>query len=342
MDTSSFYLEIDQSKLYFISAIGVIGKSISFDSQSTILFEKIPSNLVNLIGTKNFISNHESSVKDFIIKNDNIYVSFTRELTDNCWNTSLAVGKLKNDFIKFKILFSPDTCIDEENEDMEFNMTQSGGKITSYDDNNIFLSVGDYRLRHLSQDITSPFGKFLKINIQSNNNDYEIKSLGNRNVQGVHFDKKAQKIYMTEHGPRGGDEINIIDLKDIDISNFGWPISSYGDHYSEFINGVSKYDKYPLYKSHKDHGFKEPIKYFVPSIGIKDIIKIEPNYLIVSSLKANSLFVFEIQDNGRIKEVKTINVGQRIRDINLYNNKLYLSLESANNIGVINLDNLLF
>ena len=340
LDTKSFYLSFSKDEIYFASAIGVIGKTKLNSNGKEFVFDKIETNLVELIATKNFITNKESSVKDILVINNEIYVSFTKELSENCWNTSIARGDLKNDFIKFKVLFSPETCVNEKNEDMEFNMTQSGGKIAFYNNKNIFFSVGDYRLRYLSQEINSPFGKLLKINTQSNNNDYEAMSLGNRNIQGLFYDKKDQKIYMTEHGPKGGDEINIIDLKNNDIPNFGWPISSYGEHYTEFVNGKSKYDKSPLHKSHKNYGFKEPIKYFVPSIGIKDIIKIN-DYLLVSSLKASTLFVFKIENNNSIKEIKKVEVGQRIRDMDLYNNKLFLSLESSNNIGVINLDNLI-
>ena len=74
-------------------------------------------------------------------------------------------------------------------------------------------------------------------------------------------------ILSTEHGPHGGDEINL-NLNTKIIKNFGWAISSYGEHYGGKDSPVnkSKYKKYPLHKSHKDYNFIEPIKYFVPSI----------------------------------------------------------------------------
>ena len=82
-------------------------------------------------------------------------------------------------------------------------------------------------------------------------------------------------MFITEHGPWGGDEINII----FKGKNYGWPISSYGKHYCEKKTPRSdkckkKYLDYPLHKSHFDFGFEEPIKFFDKSLGISEIIKL--------------------------------------------------------------------
>ena len=80
----------------------------------------------------------------------------------------------------------------------------------------------------------------------------------------------------TEHGPLGGDEVNI--NKNIFYkNNYGWPISSYGEHYPNMVS-EDAYEKAPLYKSHSQYGFIEPIKYFVPSIGISQILKVEKSF----------------------------------------------------------------
>ena len=71
-------------------------------------------------------------------------------------------------------------------------------------------------------------------------------TLGHRNPQGLFYDKKNKIILETEHGPQGGDEINIL-RKNL---NYGWPISSYGEHYD------GKFRKNaPLNKSHIEFGF---------------------------------------------------------------------------------------
>ena len=105
-------------------------------------------------------------------------------------------------------------------------------------------------------------------------------SKGHRNPQGLFYDKMNKFILSTEHGPYGGDEINMIMLNHKGLQNFGWPIASYGEHYTD--PKKVKIKKYPLLKSHRDHGFIEPLKYFVPSIGISEIVKIgEKNMLFL-------------------------------------------------------------
>ena len=105
--------------------------------------------------------------------------------------------------------------------------------------------------------------------------------MGHRNPQGLYFDKENNFLLETEHGPQGGDEINLIEISKINkdqIQNFGWAISSAGEHYKGVVKNNKKiYEKYPLYKSHIEHGFIEPLKSFVPSIGISEIVKVGQN-----------------------------------------------------------------
>ena len=68
-------------------------------------------------------------------------------------------------------------------------------------------------------------------------------------------------IFSLEHGPQGGDEINVIKLDHNTIQNFGWAISSYGEHYGgkNAPENKNKYQKYPLHNSHSEYGFLEPL-----------------------------------------------------------------------------------
>ena len=82
-------------------------------------------------------------------------------------------------------------------------------------------------------------------------------------------------------------------------------IVSAGEHYGGKIErNEKKYAKYPLYKSHTEHGFIEPLKSFVPSIGISDVSKIGKNKYVVSSLKAKSLYFFELNDKKQIENLQ--------------------------------------
>ena len=155
------------------------------------------------------------------------------------------------------------------------------------------------------------------------------------------MDNYNEYVIFTEHGPRGGDEINLLPLEIINKEikpNYGWPISSYGVHYKPEMPDTKKY---PLYKSHKEHGFIEPIKFFTPSIGISEIVGINPKKRIyaVSSLKDHGLYFIFLNKMNQIYKTDRLSVNERIRDLIFYKNKLYLFLEDTGSIGIINLEN---
>ena len=192
----------------------------------------------------------------------------------------------------------------------------------------------------LAQDIKSVNGKIIKVNID--NGDYEIISMGHRNPQGLYFDRTNNFILETEHGPQGGDEINLIEVSKINkdkIQNYGWAISSAGEHYGGKSEGnKSKYEKYPLYKSHIEHGFIEPLKSFVPSIGISEIVKVGQNRYVVSSTKDKSLYFFELNQQKQIINLNRVEVFERVRDLRFNDNQVYLFMEDTASIGVIKLN----
>ena len=173
------------------------------------------------------------------------------------------------------------------------------------------------------------------------NKDYKIISMGHRNPQGLFYNEDENFLLEAEHGPQGGDEINVIKLDYNSIQNFGWAISSYGEHYGgkNAPENKNKYEKYPLHKSHSEHGFIEPLKYFNPSIGISQIIGLDnENQYVVASLKAHSLYFFEYNYNNKENNfniVKKLDIGERIRDMIYYNNKLYLYLEDTASLAEI-------
>ena len=188
--------------------------------------------------------------------------------------------------------------------------------------------------------------------------------MGHRNPQGLFFDNKKNIVFSTEHGPAGGDEININFYPGKKVKNFGWPISSYGEHYKEggiaYHTGYGrnerenkKYKKWPLYKSHKEHGFLEPLKYFTPSIAISEIISINQNFntisehqLFVSAMGNKidegdmSLHWFILDKNFKINSHEIVKLNERIRDLTYDENlnKIFLFLESSASIGVLYVD----
>ena len=334
----SGYIDFHNSNLFLISARGLLVFASQYEDK--IYFQQIAHNVNDFIGIKQFKKSYKYSVKDLLISDDKIYISFTEEIKEDCWNTSILEGDLNYKNITFRKLFSSDDCINSLNNiDNEFEIHQSGGRIVQYDDDHILFSIGEYRSRFLAQDKDSINGKIIKININTLN--YDLFSIGHRNPQGLYFDKETNLIFETEHGPKGGDEINILEVNKINkknILNFGWPVSSYGEHYGAKEFNKKKYKKYPLYKSHSDHGFIEPLKYFTPSIGISEITKISKNTYVVSSLKDRSLYFFEIDENKKITSFERVSLNERIRDLAFKDNKLFLFLEDTASVGIINLD----
>ena len=261
---------------------------------------KFSININEYIDSKQFKKHRWYSLKDLYIFKDKIFISYTEEIKENCWNTSIIFADINYENLMFKKLFSSKKCVHEiDNIDGEFSGHQSGGRIMGIDDNHILLTIGDYRSRYLAQDKKSVNGKIVKINIMSSN--YKIISMGHRNPQGLLFDRENNFILSSEHGPEGGDEVNLIEVEKINqdiIQNYGWPISSYGEHAGGKTkeSNIKRYEKYPFYKSHSKYGFIEPLTSFSPSIGISEIVKIGKNNYVVSSMKDRSLYFFELNE----------------------------------------------
>ena len=104
---------------------------------------------------------------------------------------------------------------------------------------------------------------------------YEIVSKGHRNVQGIFYDSQNDLIWSAEHGPQGGDEINLNQTIGGEIENYGWPIVSYGWPYHLDPEGD---EPNPYKQPHDAYGFIEPFMVFTPSIGISNIIKVPASF----------------------------------------------------------------
>ena len=211
-------------------------------------------------------------------------------------------------------------------------MHLGGGWITY--NNGILFALGaptvfGKETEKLAQNPNSPYGKILffpkkQLLADINNKfNYEIFSSGHRNIQGLISVKN--NIYSIEHGPMGGDEINLITKH----KNYGWPVFSLGTDYN-YKN---------IYKPFSNNkNFKGPIYSFIPSIACSDIIEspeiISKRYnpltsLLICSLKANSLFIVLIDesDSNRIISVEKIDVKMRLRQFFKIENKIYVSTD---------------
>ena len=287
--------------------------------------KKIPSNLNTLSEPPYF------GVKDILIDKNKIYVAYVIEQKKNCLSIFIDVADLSLKRLDFKNFFSPKECVNASDTLYKKNHPgQAGGRLAKYKNNKILLTTGNFRSPNVSQRSDSIYGKTLSI---EKNNNFEILSLGHRNPQGLYTD--GDLIIQTEHGPYGGDEINLI-LKG---GNYGFPIASFGEKYSY----RKKQENFDYLKDHE--GFIEPIFSFVPSIGISEIIKVPKDFskywynnYIVTSLNGRSIFRIKFDENfTKIQFYEKIFIGERIRDIKYSKllNSFILALEESGSLGIL-------
>jgi glucose/arabinose dehydrogenase len=186
-----------------------------------------------------------------------------------------------------------------------------------------------------ASDLNSPWGKIHRFNsdgsIPSNNPSFNgtinsIFTIGHRNPQGLTLNPKTGDVWESEHGPMGGDEINIISSK----SNYGWPALSLGKNY----------DGSTISKNHDAEGIQKPVYAFIPSIGTCGITFINGTKfkswsgdLIVSGLASQKLHRCIVKDNQIIKEEIILKDSGRIRNvIQGPDESLYVSVEGPGRI----------
>jgi len=346
------YLEYNDNKLFFISAHGLFTYvEIDEFKKNSFKAKVIKSNIQDLIKYDRFYIKSMYGIKDALISKNKIFISYLKQedptpsqvWRNNCYSTSILVADLNYEYLEFNEFFSPNMCIKEIDERyIEFLAHQSGGRIVEFKNNKLLFTIGDFRTYVVSQEKTNLFGKIISIDFDGKNP--KIVSMGHRNPQGLFYDKKNDIIFSTEHGPDGGDEVNHnINTNDDEIENFGWAISSYGNHHYSY-NDYQKEKLFPLYKSHSKYGFKEPLTYFYPSVGISEIIKVKNNNkdpdshnLLVASMGSHieegdlSLHYIKTDKDFKIIDQKILKIGQRIRDMKYVEelNKVFMFFETS-------------
>ena len=273
------YLQQLDDKIIFVTGRGIfyVIDLKQFDEKK--ILPKLINN--NFKKDEELLARGSVGVRDLKIKDGYIYISYQKKISENCYNLAIDRSVLDLKKLNFENFFSFKECSKKR----EGAWTVLSGGRLIFKNNYIYYSIGEMGLRDISQDDDSYFGKIIQINI-NNPKEVKIKSKGLRNSQGLFYDDIKDIILITDHAERGGDEINVI--KDFsELSNFGWPIASYGDPYPG--QGPNTY-----LKSHKLNGFKEPLYYFKEEmVGISQIIGYDTNkdknrYLL-TSLRAKSI-----------------------------------------------------
>lgn len=188
-------------------------------------------------------------------ENNKIYISYSKEVNGK-QTTVVAEALLQGDKLtQLKDIFKALPAV---------SASRHFGSRLVFDQNSfLYVTVGDRTKRHFAQKLNNHFGKVLRLKQDGTapkDNPFvsvagarpEIWSYGHRNPQGLFIHPETKSIWTQEHGPRGGDEINLVQKG----KNYGWPVITYGREYW----GPS------IGEGSEKQGMEQPIKYYVPSI----------------------------------------------------------------------------
>jgi aldose sugar dehydrogenase len=196
-----------------------------------------------------------------------------------------------------------------------------GCRIVQTDDGNLFLSMGDHgSFPNEAQNLGNHIGKLIRIRPDGSvppDNPFvgrsgakpEIWSYGHRNSQGMALHPATGKPWEQEHGPRGGDEINIIEKG----KNYGWPVIGYGIDYS----GAK------IHEGTQKAGMEQPVWHWVPSIAPSGLTFYNGNLfpawrgsLFAGALASQALVRLELDGDKVVKEERLLQrLRERIRDV---------------------------
>jgi glucose/arabinose dehydrogenase len=249
-----------------------------------------------------------------------VYLSFSKPLPDES-TTTVIRGTFENDRLSnVETIFQADTT---------GRNGHYGGRIAFDNDGYLFITVGDRQASpsgnleaHPAQDLANHSGTVIRLHddgrVPSDNPFVgrrdalpEIYSYGHRNPQGIDIHPVTGDVWTDEHGPQGGDELNIEEAG----KNYGWPVIGYGVNYGPGL---------PIHSSQQSEGMEQPRHFWVPSIATAGLMiysgDLFPNWkgdIFVGGLRGQQLARVDLNDEGKMAmmEETLLNGIGRIRDI---------------------------
>lgn len=334
------YLDIYENKIILVTYDGKVflTNNIKEIKKGNLVLKKIHD-----IDNKLFYNPSDNNsyrailIRDILIDKKKIYIVTNGKKIKNkkiSGSTKVIYADLTNlnKNVGFKTFFQTNESISNIQD-----WSHTGGRIIKFKDKFI-LAVPDYKLEYSQlvkaiSNNNSIIGKTLVIDEKG----YKIFTRGHRNIQGLYFDDELNQIFSTEHGPTGGDEINIIEEK----KHYGWPLASYGTLGYGYKNHPRK---------HKKLGYTEPLYYWWPfNCAPSQITVLDENFipnwkksLIVACLSGkkhigHSIYRFEFKKKNKIKKTGQYFVDDRIRDLTYskINKSLILLLENKKELALI-------
>ncbi|KRO91824.1 MAG: PQQ-dependent sugar dehydrogenase [Actinomycetota bacterium] len=204
----------------------------------------------------------------------------------------------------------------------------AAGRLEVIDKASAYLTIGDLGFKKIgSKSARGDLGSVFKVKA----NKVEKISSGHRNQQGIVL--IGTNLYISEHGPRGGDELNLIKKG----ADYGWPTVTYGDKY-----GFFDYVKPSRPGTHK--GFEKPLYYWVPSVAPTELIQLPTSstwgswseQLVMGTLANQTLIFIQLLAKQRVGAVVSVDVGQRIRDLEVTSIGSILATTDSGQLLLIN------
>ncbi len=246
--------------------------------------------------------------------NATIYLSYAEPAEDGTNGTAVARARLDgNRLADVKVIFRQQPKFASRH--------HFGSRLVIAPDGNLFVTLGERSSqRALAQDLGTHIGKVVRITRDGGvpaDNPFqgregvlaEVWSYGHRNIQGAALDPSTGRLWTHEHGPQGGDEINLAEAG----RNYGWPVITYGREYGtgfKIGEGAAK------------PGMEQPAHYWVPSIAPSGMAFHDgrgfPQWkgqLFVGALAARQLVRLEVSKDGAVRAEERIAIGERVRDV---------------------------
>jgi glucose/arabinose dehydrogenase len=234
----------------------------------------------------------------------------------------IAVDELSYDRSKEKVTFVSQWFVSKPCVPISA-VQHTAGRFEVIDKNSVYMTVGDLGYSQIgNRKKRGDLGSVFKLSAKS----VSKVSEGHRNPQGiVLYDKET--LLVSEHGPRGGDEINLIKKG----NDYGWPFVTYGEPY-----GSGDYVRPSKTRTHE--GFVEPITYWVPSIAPTELVQLPDTgwgawgkALVLGTLREEVLVFITLNQKFEVARTSRVDVGQRVRDLDLLSNgDLIMSTDSGN------------
>lgn len=199
----------------------------------------------------------------------------------------------------------------------------AAGRLAIISEESAYLTVGDLGFSKIgSKNIRGDLGSVFKVSASK----VEKISTGHRNQQGIEL--IGNDLYISEHGPRGGDELNLI-RKGVD---YGWPAVTYGQAYSsgDYVRPT---------RSGTHDGFQLPLYYWVPSVAPTELVALPASsrwggwssQLVMATLREQALIFIQLNGKDKVSQVVTVDVSDRIRDLELLaDGRLVATTDSGN------------